>query len=45
MFLVRLIYASTATGDLKLVDFQNILASSIKNNRENSITGMLSTRP
>jgi hypothetical protein len=42
MFLVRLIYASTACGNLNATDFQNILTASIRNNRQGNITGMLS---
>lgn len=42
MFLVRLIYASTARLDLNAADFQKILAASIQNNRQANITGMLS---
>jgi hypothetical protein len=41
MFLVRLIYASTISGVLDPSDYQNILASSIKNNSAVGITGML----
>lgn len=41
MLLVRLIYASTATETLNPADYQNILASSIKNNSHTDITGML----
>lgn len=41
MFLVRLIYASTAVDALTSTDYQNILASSIKNNAALDITGML----
>lgn len=41
MFLVRLIYASTATDRLSLADYQSILTASIKNNSDADITGML----
>lgn len=41
MFLVRLIYASTASEALSAVDFQNILTASIQNNHANNLTGML----
>jgi hypothetical protein len=41
MFLVRLIYASTVNDHLTPADYQSILASSIKNNSEADITGML----
>ena len=41
MFLVRLIYASTAGGSLAPADYQGILAASIKNNCKLDMTGML----
>jgi len=41
MFLVRLIYASTATDIVNPTDYQNILTDSIKNNSAANITGML----
>ena len=41
MFLVRLIYTSTAVDTLKPADYQSILTSSIKNNTAVDITGML----
>jgi len=41
MFLVRLIYASTATDGLAPNEYQAILSTSIKNNAASDITGML----
>ena len=41
MFLVRLIYASTAVAVLSPADYQSILITSIKNNSKSDITGML----
>lgn len=41
MFLVRLIYASTATDIINPTDYQKILTDSIKNNSASDVTGML----
>jgi hypothetical protein len=41
MSLFRLIYASSAAPDLKLVDLEEILEASVRNNKPRDITGML----
>lgn len=41
MSLVNVIYASTAVPDLKLVDLEQILEASVRNNKPCDITGML----
>lgn len=41
MYLVRLVYASRATGDMHTHDIVNILESAKRNNAELDVTGML----
>jgi hypothetical protein len=41
MSLINLIYASSAVSDLKLVDLEQILEASVRNNKPCDITGML----
>lgn len=41
MSLVNLIYASSAVPDMKLVDLEQILEASVRNNKPCDITGML----
>ena len=41
MSLFSLIYASSAAPDLKLVDLEEILEASVRNNKPRDITGML----